>query len=406
LIMKYPLAILALVAAVQAAPLLAPAANQRVIPDSYIIVLNPDMHALTNNGSSVTATAFKNKFDALAKNHNGRNGGPTPAIHREYTTALSGFHATLDATTLKAIQADPDVAYIEQDSVVNALASQPNPPATWGLVRISQHAKDLTKPYYYNNLAGTGVTAYIIDTGILASHVEFQGRASNGANFVSGSPNTDENGHGTHIAGIVGAVTYGVAKKVKLVGVKVLDKQGAGAVSGVVAGMDWVATQAQQGAPGKSVVNMSLGGGSSAAVNNAAQHIFAYAPLFAAAGGSGPGTGCNTSPAGAPNVYTVATTDANDAVASFSSTGPCVEIFAPGVGIKSTWIGSNTATNTLSGSSMSAGFATGAAALFAAQGGLTTSQSIYNKLSSECTTGLITGNLGGAPNCLLYNGGP
>ncbi|KAK3830639.1 MAG: subtilisin-like protease Pr1B [Linnemannia gamsii] len=403
--MKYSFAILALVAAVQAAPLLAPAANQRVIPDSYIIVLNKDIHA-NSNSSTATAAAFKNKFDALAKNHNGRNGGPVPVIHREYTTALSGFHATLDATTLKAIQADPDVAYIEQDSVVNALSSQPNPPATWGLVRISQHAKDLTKPYYYNSLAGTGVTAYIIDTGILATHVEFQGRATNGANFVGGAPNTDENGHGTHIAGIIGSATYGVAKKVKLVGVKVLDNNGSGIISNVVGAMDWVAKQVQQGGPGKSVVNMSLGGGTSAAVNSAAQRIFAYAPLFAAAGQSGPGTACNTSPAGAPNVYTVAATDANDAVASFSSTGPCVEIFAPGVGIKSTWVGSNSATKTLSGSSMSSAFAAGAAALFAAQGGLTTSQSIYNKLSSVCTTGLITGNLGGAPNCLLYNGGP
>ncbi|KAG0356574.1 hypothetical protein BGX24_006400, partial [Mortierella sp. AD032] len=264
-----------------------------------------------------------------------------------------------------------------------------------------------TKPYYYNSLAGTGVTAYIIDTGILATHVEFQGRALNGANFISGSPNTDESGHGTHIAGIVGAVTYGVAKKVKLVGVKVLDKNGAGAVSGVVAGMDWVAKQALLGTAGKSVVNMSLGGGSSAAINNAAQYLYtSNAPLFAAAGGSGPGTGCNTSPAGAPNVYTVAAIDGNDAVPPFSSTGPCVEIFAPGVGIKSTWIGSNSATNTLTGTSMSSAFAAGAAALFAAQGGLPTAQSIYNKLSTECTTGLITGNLGGAPNCLLYNGGP
>ncbi|KAG0274125.1 hypothetical protein BGZ95_010073 [Linnemannia exigua] len=355
--MKCSLLILALVAAVQAAPLIAPAANQRVIPDSYIIVLNPDMHTLATNGSSATATAFKNKFDGLAKNHNGRNGGPTPAI-----------------------QADPDVAYIEQDSVVTAFASQPNPPATWGLVRISQHVKDLTQPYYYNDLAGQGVTAYIIDTGILTSHTDFGGRASFGANFISGSPNTDQNGHGTHIAGVIGGTIYGVAKKVSLVGVKVLDAQGSGSTSGVVAGMDWVA---QRVVAGKTV----------------------NAPLFAAAGGSA-STACTGSPGGAPNVYTVASTDANDAVASFSSTGSCVEIFAPGVGIKSTWIGSNTAINTISGSSMSTAFVTGAAALFAAQGGLNTAQSIYNILSSQCTTGVITGNLGGAPNCLLYNGGP
>ncbi|KAF9284852.1 subtilisin-like protease Pr1B [Linnemannia elongata] len=401
--MKSTFLILALVAAVQAAPLIAPAANQKAIPDSYIIVLNKDMHALSPNGSEATASAFKAKFDALAKNHNGRNGGPVPTIHREFSSAISGFHATLDATTLKAIQADPDVAYIEQDAVVNAYGVQPNPPATWGLVRISQHVRDLTKPYYYNDLAGQGVTAYIIDTGILTTHTDFGGRAVMGANFVSGSPNTDENGHGTHLAGVIGGTIYGVAKKVKLVGVKVLNAQGSGSTSGVVAGMDYVAANA---VAGKTVVNMSLGGGTSTAINDAAQRLYAKnAPLFAAAGGSA-STACTGSPGGAPNVYTVASTDSTDHVASFSSTGPCVEIFAPGVGIKSTWIGSNSATNTVSGTSMSTAFVTGAAALFAAQGGLNTAQAVYNVLSAQCTTGVITGNLGGAPNCLVYNGGP
>jgi subtilisin family serine protease len=400
--MKCTFVILALVAAVQAAPLITPAANQKAIPDSYIIVLNEDMRAF-GNGSEATAKAFKTKFDALAKNHNGRNGGPVPTIHREFSSAISGFHATLDATTLKAIQADPDVAYIEQDAVVTAYASQPNPPASLSLVRISQHVRDLTQPYYYNDLAGQGVTAYIIDTGILTTHTDFGGRAIMGANFVSGSSNTDENGHGTHLAGVIGGTIYGVAKKVSLVGVKVLNAQGSGSTSGVVAGMDWVAAN---GVAGKAVVNMSLGGGTSAAINAAAQRLYAKnLPLFAAAGGSA-STACTSSPGGAPNVYTVASTDGNDHVASFSSTGPCVEIFAPGVGIKSTWIGSNTATNTVSGTSMSTALVTGAAALFAAQGGLNTAQSVYDVLSTQCTTGVITGNLGGAPNCLVYNGGP
>lgn len=399
--MKCTFIILALVAAVQAAPLIAPAANQKAIPDSYIIVLNEDMRAF-GNGSEATAKAFKTKFDALAKNRNGRN-GPIPTIHREFSSAISGFHATLDATTLKAIQADPDVAYIEQDAVVNAYASQPNPPATLGLVRISQHVRDLTKPYYYNDLAGQGVTAYILDTGILTTHTDFAGRAVMGANFVSGSPNTDENGHGTHLAGLIGGTIYGAAKKVKLVGVKVLNAQGSGSTSGVVAGMDWVVAN---GIPGKTVVNMSLGGGTSAAINAAAQRLFQKnLPLFAAAGGSA-SSACTVSPGGAPNVYTVASVDGNDHVASFSSVGPCVEIFAPGVSIKSTWIGSNTATNTLSGSSTSTALVTGAAALFVAQGGLNTAQSVYNVLSAQCTTGVITGNLGGAANCLVYNGGP
>lgn len=399
--MKSSLIILALVAAVQAAPLIAPAANQKVIPDSYIIVLNQDVQT---SSSGATAAAFKAKFDTLAKNHNNRGAGPVPTIHREFSSALSAFHATLDATTLKAIQADPDVKYIEQDAVVTAYASQPNPPATWGMVRISQHVRDLTKPYFYNDLAGAGVTAYIIDTGILASHQEFGGRATFGANFVSGSPNTDDNGHGTHLAGIIGSKTYGIAKKVKLVGVKVLSASGSGSTSGVVAGMDWVA---QKVIAGKTVVNMSLGGGKSKAIDDAAARLYVRnAPLFVAAGGSG-GDACTGSPSGATGaVLTVGATDRNDAVSPSSSIGPCVKIFAPGVGINSTWIGSNTATKIVSGSSMSTAFTTGAAALFAAQGGLTTAQSVFDKLLSQCTPNVVTGNLGGANNCLLYNGGP
>ncbi|KAK3813812.1 MAG: serine protease [Linnemannia elongata] len=399
--MKSSLLILALVAAVQAAPLIAPAANQKVIPDSYIIVLNQDVQA---SSSGATAAAFKAKFDAFAKNHNNRGAGPVPTILQEFSSALSGFHATLDATTLKAIQADPDVKYIEQDAVVTAYASQPNPPATWGMVRISQHVRNLTQPYFYNNLAGAGVTAYIIDTGILASHQEFGGRATFGANFVSGSPNTDDNGHGTHLAGIIGSKTYGIAKNVNLVGVKVLSASGSGSASGVVAGMDWVA---QKAIAGKTVVNMSLGGGKSQAIDDAAARLYAKnVPLFVAAGGSG-GDACTGSPSGATGVaLTVGATDSNDAVAPSSSIGPCVKIFAPGVGIKSTWIGSNTATKIVSGSSMSTAFTTGAAALLAAQGGLTAAQSVFDKLLLQCTPNVITGNLGGANNCLLYNGGP
>ncbi|KAF9083670.1 subtilisin-like serine protease [Mortierella sp. GBA35] len=391
--MKYGLVILALVAAVQAAPLIAPTAGSKPIPDSYIVVLK----------DTQASSTFKTAFDGLAKKYNGR-GGRAPQIHREYSSVFPGFHATLDAATLKVIQANPDVAYVEQDAILKAEAVQASPPS-WGLVRISQHVRNLNPPtfYYYNDLAGLGVTAYVIDTGIYAAHSDFGARASNGANFIAGSPNTDENGHGTHIAGTIGGTIFGVAKKVKLVGVKVLDKNGSGSTSGVIAGMDWVI---QNHTPGKAVVNMSLGGGKSTAIDAAAARMYAAnIPLFAAAGGSATNA-CLTSPGGAPNVYTVASTDSQDKVASFASTGPCVEIFAPGSNISSTWIGSPTASNTLSGSSMSTGHVTGAAALFVAQGGLNTAQAVYNQLSQVCTVGVIVGNLNGAPNCLLYNGGP
>ncbi|KAK3813810.1 MAG: peptidase S8 and S53 subtilisin kexin sedolisin [Linnemannia elongata] len=385
--MKYTLLIVALVAAVHAAPLVTPAANQRVIPDSYIVVLK----------DNAAAPGFKTKFDGIAKKYNGR--GRAPEIVREYT-AIPGFHATFDAATLKAIQANPDVAYVEQDAVVTIQGSQ-SPVPSWGLTRVSQNVLNLSSPYYYNDLAGSGVTAYVVDTGVYAAHSDFGGRATFGANFVSGSANTDENGHGTHVSGTIGGTKYGVAKKVSIVGVKVLDAQGSGSTSGVVAGMDWVAARA---VAGKSVVNMSLGGGKSAAIDAAAARLFAKnIPLIVAAGNSA-NNACTGSPAGAANTYTVGATDKTDYPASFTSYGTCVEIFGPGVGITSAWIGGTSATNTISGTSMATPHVVGVAALYIAQGGLNTAQSVFDKLTSTSTKNVVKGSLGGTANRLVYNG--
>jgi subtilisin family serine protease len=386
--MKYTLFIVALVAAVQAAPLVVPAANQRVIPDSYIVVLK----------DNAAAPGFKTKFDGIAKKYNGR--GRAPEIHREYS-AIPGFHATFDAATLKAIQANPDVAYVEQDAVITIQGSQ-SPVPSWGLTRVSQNVLNLSSPYYYNDLAGSGVTAYVVDTGVYTEHSDFGGRATFGANFISGSPNTDQNGHGTHVAGTIGGTKYGVAKKVSIVGVKVLDAQGSGSTSGVVAGMDWVASRA---VAGKSVVNMSLGGGKSSAIDAAAARLFAKnIPLIVAAGNSA-NNACTGSPAGAANTYTVGATDKTDNPASFTSYGTCVEIFGPGVGITSAWIGGTSATNTISGTSMATPHVVGVAALYIAQGGLNTAQSVFDKLTNTSTKNVVKGSLGGTANRLVYNGG-
>ncbi|KAF9540940.1 hypothetical protein EC957_003629 [Mortierella hygrophila] len=387
--MKYTtLLIVALVAAVQAAPLVTPPTNQRVIADSYIVVLK----------DTAAAPGFKTKFDGIAKKYNGR--GRAPEIQREYT-AIPGFHATFDAATLKAIQANPDVAYVEQDSVVTIQASQ-SPVPSWGLTRVSQNVLNLSSPYYYNDLAGSGVTAYVVDTGVYTAHSEFGGRATFGANFISGSANTDENGHGTHVSGTIGGAKYGVAKKVSIVGVKVLDASGSGSTSGVVAGMDWVAARA---VAGKSVVNMSLGGGKSQAIDAAAARLFAKnIPLIVAAGNDG-SNACSGSPAGAANTYTVGATDKTDYPASFTSYGTCVEIFGPGVGITSSWIGGTSATNTISGTSMATPHVVGVAALYIAKGGLTTAQSVFDKLTSTSTKNVVKGSLGGTANRLVYNGG-
>jgi subtilisin family serine protease len=384
--MKFAVLIVALVAAVQAAPLVPHATGGSPIAGSYIVVLK----------DAQTGPSFKNKFNGIAKKYNGR--GRAPEIVREFGV-IPGYHATFDDATLKAIQADPDVAYIEQDGTVSIENTQNNPPS-WGLTRVSQKKLDLSQPFKYNSISGSGVTAYVVDTGVYVEHSDFGGRATFGANFIDGSPNTDQNGHGTHVAGTIGGTTYGVAKKVKIVGVKVLDAKGNGATSGVVAGMDWVASKA---VAGKSVVNMSLGGGKSKVTDDAAGRLYAKnIPLIVAAGNSN-SDACNGSPSGAAKAFTVGATDKTDTPAYFTSWGKCVEIFGPGVDITSAWIGNPKAVNTISGTSMSSPHVAGVAALYIAKGGLNTAQSVYDKLLKTSTSGVVKGNLNGSPNRMVFN---
>ncbi|KAF9324086.1 hypothetical protein BG006_000878 [Podila minutissima] len=224
-----------------------------------------------------------------------------------------------------------------------------------------------------------------------------------GANFIQGSPNIDENGHGTHVAGTIGGKNFGVAKNVRLVGVKVLARNGQGSYSGIIAGMDWVAKRARGT---KAVVNMSLGGGRSQAVDAAANRIAsANIPLFVAAGNDARADACNGSPSAAQGAFTVGATDRNDRIAQFSSWGRCLEAFAPGVNIASAWIGSSTAVNTISGTSMATPHVAGIAALLmSSDKSLTTTQAVYNKLIQTSTTNVISGNLRGSPNRLVFNG--
>ncbi|KAG0207155.1 hypothetical protein BGX28_001545 [Mortierella sp. GBA30] len=388
--MKYPITLslfaIAIACTSDAAPLLTN--GLAGVPDSYIVILK--------DGN--TPASFYSKFEDIARRQNGR--GRKPSVYRSFDSAVSGFAATVNDAALKEILASDEVAYVEQDSIISIQGSQS--PAPWSLTRISQRDQNLTQPYFYNDAAGEGVTAYVLDTGIYADHTDFGGRASLGQNLVSGSADTDENGHGTHVAGIIGGAIHGVAKKVSLVGVKVLDASGSGSTSGVIAGMDWVAKTA---VAGKSVVNMSLGGGKSKAIDDAALRLFAKnIPLVVAAGSSGQDA-CLSSPAGSSNTYTVAAIDKTDTVASFTALGSCVDIFAPGAAVVSDWIGSPNAVNTLSGTSMSAPLVTGVAALYLSVNSLLTAQAVYDKLNVTATVGKVKGNLRGSPNLLVYNGG-
>jgi len=343
------------------------------------------------------------------------------AAQRVFSHALHGFAARLSTTQLAHIRQDSSVAYVEPDSVVTANA-KPTPPssgaapgtstsrradngpvsgnsvetgATWGLDRVDQPYRPLNGLYRYTS-TGSGVTAYIIDTGIYTAHSDFGGRASGGFTAISdGRGSNDCHGHGTHVAGTVGGTRYGVAKGVRLVAVRVLDCAGNGSLSGVISGIDWV-TYVHTG---PSVANMSLGGGYSAALNDAVTNSIASGVTYSVAAGNSGDNACNYSPASTPGALTVAATDSTDTKPVWSDFGSCVDVFAPGVSITSDWIGSTTATNTISGTSMATPHVTGLAALYLQDAPYSTPATVNRVITTDAVTGVVS-NPAGSPNRL------
>ena len=309
-----------------------------------------------------------------------------------YTAALNGFAATLNAGQLNALQHNASVEVIEQDQEAHASATQSS--ATWGIDRIDQRSRPLSGTYTYTTTAGS-VYAYIIDTGIYASHANFGGRASNVYDAFGGNGN-DCNGHGTHVAGTVGSATYGVAKAVRLRGVRVLDCNGSGSYSGIIAGIDWVRLNRINPA----VANLSLGGGYSSSVNTAVTNLANSGVFVAVAAGNSNADACNTSPASASAVTTVASSTSTDAKSSFSNWGSCVDLYAPGSSITSTW--NNGGTNTISGTSMASPHVAGVGALYKATYGNASQATIDSWIKNNATANVISGNVTGTPNRLLY----
>lgn len=314
-----------------------------------------------------------------------------------YTAALSGFAAELNAGQLNALQHNPHVSYIEHDAPVTLDTTQYMEVngEPWGLDRIDQRNLPLSRTYTYT-ASGSGVTAYIIDTGLQANHPDFGGRAANVYDSFGGTGN-DCNGHGTHVAGTVGGTIWGVAKSVNLRGVRVLDCYGSGSYASVIAGVDWVRLNAQKPA----VANMSLGGYHTASVNTAVANL-ANSGVFVAvgAGNNYNGDACLISPASTPEAYTVAASDETDAKADYSNSGACVDSYAPGSLIKSAWIGSGT--KIISGTSMATPHVAGVAALYKSVYGDASSATVSAWLSNNATPSVIIGNPGGTPNRLLY----
>jgi len=272
-------------------------------------------------------------------------------------------------------------------------------PANWGLDRIDQRALPLSNSYTYN-YTGAGVTAYIIDTGILFGHTEFGGRAVSGWDFVNNDADaSDCNGHGTHVAGTVGGSTYGVAKGVSLVAVRVLDCAGSGTTAGVIAGINWVTNQHTTG---KAVANMSLGGAASTTLDTAVKASIADGVVYAVAAGNNNRDACKFSPARVPEAITVGATTNTDTRASYSNYGACLDLFAPGSSITSAWYTSTTALNTISGTSMATPHAAGVAALYL-QGHTATPAQVRDALVAASTLGVVINEGLNSPDRLLFS---
>jgi subtilisin family serine protease len=315
-----------------------------------------------------------------------------------YRHSLKGYSAAVPAGALAALRGDARVAYVERDAIMRATTTQPN--ATWGLDRIDQRALPLSTTYTYTS-TGTGVTAYVIDTGIRKTHNEFGGRAVHGADTTTplGLTSDDCNGHGTHVAGTIGGAVYGVAKNVRLVAVRVLDCAGVGLTSSVIAGVDWVTGNHQAGQA--AVANMSLGGGKSAALEQAVANSIADGVTYAVAAGNETEDACTGSPSGLPAAITVGATTMTDARASFSDFGSCVDLFAPGEDITSSYFLTNSSTATLSGTSMASPHAAGVAALYLQGTPTATPQQVRDALFGLTTKGIVT-DARSANNHLLF----
>jgi len=341
---------------------------------------------------------------AVLRRNNGELSKLDTNLMNTWNTEIKGFSARLDENEAKMLDSMAEVDSIGPNQIFYIAAPVTQTGAPYGLARVSRRSAVQTPyTYTYDDTAGAGTTVYVIDTGINVAHNDFGGRAIQGANFVSGEAITDGNGHGTHCAGTVGGTTYGVAKRTRLIAVKVLGNSGSGTLDGVISGVNWALSNSTGNRP-NSFGSMSLGSSLNTQVNNAVSSAVSAGLAIAVAAGNSGANACNYSPAAVASAFTVGATNAADQITSWSNYGNCVNILAPGNSILSTWIGSNTATNTISGTSMACPHVAGLAAyLRGRDSSLSTPAAVLARLRSLAVNNTVSGLPSGTPNALINN---
>jgi oryzin len=379
-------------------------APREIVPNKYIITLK----------EGVAASDFESHVNWVNEVHSRKKrdvGGVDQEFHIGEWNAYAG---EFDEETIEEIKNNPDVFDVEEDQVWNlfdevaedvqlserAIVSQTG--ATWGLGTVSSRTSGSTT-YRYDSTAGAGSYAYIVDTSILTTHSQFGGRASFGYNAIGGG-NEDSQGHGTHVAGTIGSSTYGVAKSVNLIAVKVF--QGSSSTTTVILnGFNWAVNDiVSKSRQNRSVINLSLGGGASTAFDNAINSAYSQGVVSAVAAGNSNVDAANTSPARAANALTVGSIASNWARSSFSNYGSVLDVFAPGTSVVSTYIGSNTATASLSGTSMASPHVAGLVAYLQGLSGGLSAAAVTSQIKTLATSGSVTSPGSGSPNLIIFNG--
>ncbi|KAH7174953.1 peptidase S8/S53 domain-containing protein [Fusarium flagelliforme] len=374
-----------------------------VIPNSYIIKYKPD------------ASATNKKKHEKVINNKAKNKGKEGVVNNIDLDGFKGYIAEIPSSELKAVTDSDLVESVEKDTIVSVsgvaapltkrkFATQSNAP--WGLARISETytPNGVGTRYTYDATAGAGITVYVLDTGIRTSHKEFEGRAIWGTNFINGSSNTDEFGHGTHVAGTIGGKTYGVAKGCTMIAVKVLDKDGLGTMSGIIQGLQWAVNDAKsRGITKKAVINASLGGFYTQAANEAVKVATKLGITFVSSAGNSADDAAYYSPASAPSAITVGSIDGGGYRNSWSNYGAVVDIFAPGSDILSAGHLTDSSSVYKSGTSMAAPHVAGLAAYFMAKEGLRGSTAVTNRIIAAAGPRVMDAM--GSPDRVAYNGG-